>query len=156
MIWGYQQPAFVAAGYRVIAYSRRGYYNSDPVPKDNPGIGSQDLHHLTEFLGIKKFHVIASAGGVGIAIDYALSHPQGLLSMVLANGTGISQGAAGIRDADYVASLADSALKASTTCRSTSANCPPRIVRSIPRASGTGSSSITRRSAATGPGRSLR
>ena len=25
LIWAYQQPAFVKAGYRVIAYSRRGY-----------------------------------------------------------------------------------------------------------------------------------
>src|SRR5215813_12050435 len=30
LIWGYQQPAFAKAGYRVIAYSRRGYYNSAP------------------------------------------------------------------------------------------------------------------------------
>src|SRR3954465_5340275 len=31
MIWGYQQPAFAGAGYRVIAYSRRGYTNSAPI-----------------------------------------------------------------------------------------------------------------------------
>jgi pimeloyl-ACP methyl ester carboxylesterase len=107
LIWGYQQPVFAAAGYRVIAYSRRGYYNSDPVPKDKPGIGSQDLRHLIESLGIEKFHVIASAGGVGIAIDYAVSHPERLLSMVLANGTGLSQGAGGVRDAEYMQLLAN-------------------------------------------------
>src|SRR6266567_2890782 len=28
-IWSYQQPVFVKAGYRVIAYSRRGYGGSD-------------------------------------------------------------------------------------------------------------------------------
>jgi len=28
LIWGYQQPVLAKAGYRVIAYSRRGYYNS--------------------------------------------------------------------------------------------------------------------------------
>jgi pimeloyl-ACP methyl ester carboxylesterase len=107
LIWGYQQPVFAAAGYRVIAYSRRGYYNSDPVPEHKPGVGSQDLRHLIEFLGVEKFHVIASAGGVGIAIDYALSHPERLLSMVLANGTGLSQGTGGVSDAHYVQLLAN-------------------------------------------------
>ena len=33
LIWGYQQPVFAKAGYRVIAYSRRGYYNSAPYDK---------------------------------------------------------------------------------------------------------------------------
>src|ERR1700733_1792405 len=28
-IWSYQQPVFIEAGYRVIAYSRRGYGGSD-------------------------------------------------------------------------------------------------------------------------------
>lgn len=107
LIWDYQQPVFAAAGYRVVAYSRRGYYNSDPVPKDKPGIGSQDLHHLIEFLGVEKFHIIASAGGVGIAIDYVVSHPERLLSMVLANGTGLSQGTGGVRDAEYMQLLAN-------------------------------------------------
>ena len=40
LIWLYQQPAFAEAGYRVIAYSRRNYYNSDPAPADNPGAAS--------------------------------------------------------------------------------------------------------------------
>src|SRR5262245_48728746 len=31
LIWGYQQPVFARAGYRVIAYSRRGHHNSEPV-----------------------------------------------------------------------------------------------------------------------------
>jgi predicted alpha/beta hydrolase len=34
-IWSYQQPVFARAGYRVIAHSRRGYAQSDPVPKEN-------------------------------------------------------------------------------------------------------------------------
>src|SRR5580765_1797935 len=42
-IWSYQQPVFAKAGYRVIAYSRRGYGGSDPVPKDNPGTAAGDL-----------------------------------------------------------------------------------------------------------------
>ena len=97
LVWGsHQQSAFAAAGYRVIAYSRRSHYNSDPEPETDAGIGSRDLHDLIEFLGLAKFHLIASAGGVIHAIDYALSYPSRLLSMLLANGVG------GVRDADYV------------------------------------------------------
>src|SRR5215471_1965202 len=43
LIWGYQQPAFATAGYRVIGYSRRGYYNSAPLERDKPGTGADDL-----------------------------------------------------------------------------------------------------------------
>jgi len=100
LVWGsHQQSAFAAAGYRVIAYSRRSHYNSDPEPETDAGIGSRDLDDLVDFLGLAKFHLIASAGGVIHAIDYALSHPSRLFSMVLANGVG------GVRDADYVQML---------------------------------------------------
>ena len=43
LIWGYQQPVFAKAGYRVIAYSRRGYINSAPFDRSKPGNGSEDL-----------------------------------------------------------------------------------------------------------------
>jgi pimeloyl-ACP methyl ester carboxylesterase len=60
LVWGrYQQPAFAAAGYRIIAYSRRSHYNSDPEPETDPGIGSQDVHQLIEFLGLAKFQLCA-------------------------------------------------------------------------------------------------
>jgi pimeloyl-ACP methyl ester carboxylesterase len=93
LIWGYQQPAFAKAGYRVIAYSRRSYYGSDPLPKDRPGISSEDLHSFIEFLGIKKFHAVGSANGGGVLADYAVSHPDRLLSLVInSNPAGLSGG----------------------------------------------------------------
>jgi pimeloyl-ACP methyl ester carboxylesterase len=93
LIWGYQQPALAKAGYRVIAYSRRGYYNSEPFDKDRPGIGSQDLHHLIQFLGLGKFHLVASAAGGSIASDYAFSHQDWLLSLtVSSNSFGVREG----------------------------------------------------------------
>lgn len=97
LIWGYQQPVFAKAGYRVIAYSRRGYRNSDPVPEQNPGAASEDLHHLIDYLGLRQFHAVASAAGCAITIDYALSYPETLMSMVLASGMG------GVRDPEYLA-----------------------------------------------------
>jgi pimeloyl-ACP methyl ester carboxylesterase len=93
LIWGYQQPAFAKAGHRVIAYSRRGYFNSDPIDKSRPGTGSQDLHDLVEFLGIGRFHLVASAAGGSIASDYAFSRPERLRSLtVSSNSFGVVDG----------------------------------------------------------------
>jgi pimeloyl-ACP methyl ester carboxylesterase len=96
LIWSYQQPALAKAGHRVIAYSRRSYYNSDPVIKGRPGIGSADLQNLIEFLGLTKFHLVGSAAGGSIAVDYALSHPERLLSLTIADNS------AGVRDGEIV------------------------------------------------------
>jgi pimeloyl-ACP methyl ester carboxylesterase len=93
LIWGYQQPALAKAGYRVIGYSRRSYYGSDPLSKESPGVASEDLHNLIEVLGIRKFHIVGSAAGGGVAADYAVSHPDRLLSLVInSNPAGLSGG----------------------------------------------------------------
>ncbi len=96
LIWGYQQPVFAKAGHRVIAYSRRGYNGSDAVVKENPGTPSGDLHALAEFLNLRKFHLLGSAAGGAIAVDYALSHPDRILSLVVACAVG------GVEDESYV------------------------------------------------------
>jgi pimeloyl-ACP methyl ester carboxylesterase len=85
LIWLYQQPVFSGAGYRAIAYSRRNYHNSDPAPDDNPGTGSEDLHNFIELLGLKRFHAVSSAAGGSVAADYALSHPERLLSLTVSS-----------------------------------------------------------------------
>ena len=85
LIWLYQQPVFANAGYRVIAYSRRNYYNSHSAPEDNPGTGSEDLQSLIKFLGLDKFHLVSSAAGGSVAADYALSHPEHLLSLTVSS-----------------------------------------------------------------------
>ena len=82
------------AGYRVIGYSRRGYINSAPFDKSNPGIGSADLHNLVDFLGVRKFHLVASAAGGSIASDYAFTHPDRLYSLT------ISSNSFGVRDGE--------------------------------------------------------
>lgn len=92
MIWSYQQPAFVKAGFRVIAYSRRGYAQSSPYDKGNPGSGSQDLLALAQALDLPRFHLVASAAGGSISMDFALSHADRLLSLT------ISSNSAGVRD----------------------------------------------------------
>lgn len=83
LIWLYQQPVFAKAGYRVIAYSRRNHYGSDMAKAEDPGCGSEDLHNLMDYLGVKKFHAVASAAGGSVAADYAFSHPERLLSLTV-------------------------------------------------------------------------
>lgn len=93
LIWGYQQPFFAKAGYRVIGYSRRGFYKSSPIDEKNTGIGSQDLHELIEFLGLERFHILGSAAGGSVVADYAVSHPERLLSMTISsNSAGVGSG----------------------------------------------------------------
>ncbi|HEX3486185.1 MAG TPA: alpha/beta fold hydrolase [Micropepsaceae bacterium] len=98
--WVHQQPVFAKAGYRLIAYSRRGYGGSDAVPKNYPGTAAGDLDALLDFLAVKKFHLVGSAAGGGLAVDYALSHSQRLLSLVVACAIG------GVEDEDYAARIA--------------------------------------------------
>ena len=85
LVWLYQQPVFAEAGYRVIAYSRRNYYNSDLAPTDNPGSASADLQNFIEYLGLETFHIVSSAAGGSVAADYALSHPERLLSLTVSS-----------------------------------------------------------------------
>ncbi|MSP95540.1 MAG: alpha/beta hydrolase [Alphaproteobacteria bacterium] len=99
-IWGYQQPVFARVGYRVIAYSRRGYSTSDSVPADNPGTAADDLRNLLRFLGVRKCHLVGSAAGGGVAIDYALSYASDLYSLVMACAVG------GVTNPDWAAMVA--------------------------------------------------
>ena len=88
-VWGYQQRAFVDAGYRVIAYSRRGYRGSDPGPVDENGralAGSgrplDDLEALVNHIDLPKFHLLGQAGGGGIANGYMKEHGDRILSAI--------------------------------------------------------------------------
>ena len=85
LVWLYQQPVFAKAGYRVIAYSRRNYYNSDLAPNENPGSASVDLQNFVDYLGVNQFHLVSSAAGGSVAADYALSHPEHLLSLTVSS-----------------------------------------------------------------------
>lgn len=96
-VWEHQIPAFTAAGYRFIAYDRRGFgrtvINSAGT---QPGTGADDLHALMDHLAIDRFHLIGTAAGGFVAVDYALSFPQRLRSLVIANSIG------GVQDEDYL------------------------------------------------------
>jgi pimeloyl-ACP methyl ester carboxylesterase len=85
-MWEQQIPAFSGAGYRFIAYDRR-----------SEGVAADDLEALADHLGLERFHLVGTAAGGIVAVDYALSFPQRLRSLVIANSI------VGVQDEDYVA-----------------------------------------------------
>ena len=95
-VWEYQIPAFTAAGYRVITYDRRGFGMTTLDPAGpQPGTGADDLQNLMNRLRIDRFHLVGTAAGGFVALDYALSFPERLRSLVIANSIG------GVVDSDY-------------------------------------------------------
>lgn len=90
LIWGYQQPSFAAAGLRVIGYSRRGHCKSAPIDPRTPGTAVADLDGLVDRLKLQKFHLVGTAAGGGVAADYAMDHPERLLSLTV-SGNALGQ-----------------------------------------------------------------
>ncbi len=93
-VWEYQIPAFRAAGYRVIAYDRRGWGRTViNLAEPQPGIAADDLLGLLDHLGLNRVHLVGTAGGAPVVLDFALSHPQRVRGLVLANNLGLAQDA---------------------------------------------------------------
>jgi non-heme chloroperoxidase len=69
--WAHQVPALAAAGYRVIAYDRRGFGRSD-----KPGSGydydtfTEDLHSILEALDLRDVTIIGFSMGGGEVARY--------------------------------------------------------------------------------------
>ncbi|MBI3249629.1 MAG: alpha/beta fold hydrolase [Deltaproteobacteria bacterium] len=80
-MWDDQVKAF-AAHYRVIRYDFRGWGRSSP-PQE-PFSPVDDLHALLTFLRIEKVALIGSFVGGGVAIDFAIEHPEMVSSVVVA------------------------------------------------------------------------
>ncbi len=92
-MWAFQLRAFSEAGYRCIAYDRRGHGRTEA---SEGGAAADDLQALVESLGIDRFHLVGTAAGGIVAIDYALSFAQRLRSLAIANSIG------GVQDEDYL------------------------------------------------------
>jgi pimeloyl-ACP methyl ester carboxylesterase len=88
--WQYNIPGLVDAGYRVIAFDRRGWGRSiaNSETGAQPGTIAEDLHALMAYLRVQQFHLVGVAGGGFAAYDYALWHPERLRSLVIAASGG--------------------------------------------------------------------
>jgi pimeloyl-ACP methyl ester carboxylesterase len=96
-VWEYQLPAFTSRGFRVIAYDRRGFGRSTVDPAGpQPGTGADDLLALADYLRLDRFHLVGTAAGGIVSLDFAVSFPQRLRSLVVANSIG------GVQDEDYL------------------------------------------------------
>ncbi len=87
--WASQDAAFSKAGYRVIAFDRRGWGKSVADPAGpQPGSVAEDLQGLVTALKLGKFFIVGVAGGGFVAIDYAAWHPEHVRGLVVAASTG--------------------------------------------------------------------
>ena len=84
-MWEHQIPAFTAAGYRFLALERRA-----------EGSAVDDLEAFAGHLGLDRFHLVGTAAGGIVALDYALTHPERLRTVVIANSI------LGVQDEEYV------------------------------------------------------
>jgi pimeloyl-ACP methyl ester carboxylesterase len=95
--WEHQVGVLTAAGYRFIAFDRRGWGRTVIEPSGpQPGTAADDLEGLVKHLGIDRFHLVGTAAGGFVALDYAVSFPQRLRSVVMANSIG------GVQDEEYL------------------------------------------------------
>jgi len=94
-------PGLVAAGYRAIAFDRRGWGRSqaNAATGPQPGTKGDDLSALVDYLGLDRFHLVGVAGGGFVGYVYALWRPERLRSLVVA----ASGGAGAIADPELVA-----------------------------------------------------
>jgi pimeloyl-ACP methyl ester carboxylesterase len=94
--WEHQTPAFTRAGYRVIAFDRRGWGRTTSEPGASPGTAADDLIALMDYLHVDRFHLVGTAAGGFVTFDTALSYPARLRSIVVANSIG------GVQDDSFV------------------------------------------------------
>lgn len=83
--FGAQFGTFVAAGYRVISYSRRAYAGSIAGDLDCPGSYVGDLLTLMDRLGVKRAAVVGIAAGGGVAMDAVLSCPDRITHAIVSS-----------------------------------------------------------------------
>jgi pimeloyl-ACP methyl ester carboxylesterase len=89
-VWASQVASFSRAGYRVIAFDRRGWGKSiaNSATGPQPGSIAGDLDALADYLKLDRFHLLGVAGGGFAALDYAAWRPDRLRSLVIGASTG--------------------------------------------------------------------
>ena len=83
--WGFQVPAFVEAGYRVLSFDNRGIGKSDrPAGPYSSKQLADDAKALVDQLGISGFHLMGVSMGGMISEEYAIAYGGDLKSLTLA------------------------------------------------------------------------
>ncbi len=83
--WGFQVPALVAVGYKVLSFDNRGIGQSDrPAGPYSSRQLADDAKALVDHLGLRDFHMMGVSMGGMIAQEYALAYGADLKSLTLA------------------------------------------------------------------------
>ena len=83
--WGFQVPALVEAGFRVLSFDNRGIGKSDrPAGPYSSKMLADDAKALVDHLGITNFHLMGVSMGGMISQEYAVAYPGDLKSVTLA------------------------------------------------------------------------
>ncbi len=101
LAWSFNIPAFVRAGYRVLAMNLRGHFLSPAHDADcHFRHHAHDISAILEAEGVRRVAIAASSfGGFG-ALRYALANPERTAALILSGST------AGVdSDANYAANL---------------------------------------------------
>jgi len=92
--WGLQEPAFIESGYRCIAYDRKNWGRSESVTP--AGSAGDDLEALAQHLGLNRFHLVCTALGGIIGLDYTVEYPDRVISLT------VSSSFTGVTDQSYL------------------------------------------------------
>ena len=99
-MWADQLRDMADEGYHVIAYDRRGHGETETT--DVPFSHLDDLEAVLDRLSVHAAILVGSSMGGGLAIDFALEHPERTIGLVLV-GTAIT----GADDAELPEEAAD-------------------------------------------------
>ena len=92
--WGLQEPAFIEAGYRFVAYDRKNWGRSESISP--AGSAADDLEALAQVLGLNRFHLVCTALGGIIGLDYTVEYPDRVISLT------VSSSFTGVTDQSYL------------------------------------------------------
>ena len=95
--WGLQEPAFIEAGYRCVAYDRKNWGRSESIQTSGPlGSDADDLEALAMNLGLDRFHLVCTALGGIVGLDYTVEYPDRVISLT------VSSSLTGVTDQSYL------------------------------------------------------
>jgi pimeloyl-ACP methyl ester carboxylesterase len=80
------QFAVLARDFRVIRYDARGFGKSAPPVPGEAYSNADDLAALLDHLDARRAHVVGLSMGGRFALDYAVTYPDGLRSLVVIDG----------------------------------------------------------------------
>jgi pimeloyl-ACP methyl ester carboxylesterase len=102
-IWRWCAPAWAEAGYRVVAYDRRGFGTTRY--RTEPHDDLADLRAVTAASDARPAVIVGNSRGGGLALDLALAQPDHVTALVL-----IAPSPSGYPDEDWPLTVAEAEL----------------------------------------------